>query len=33
MSLPTRAAIEDFLFHEAELLDSWRLAEWAELFT
>lgn len=33
MTLPSRAAIEDFLFHEAELLDSWRLAEWAELFT
>jgi len=29
----TRAAIEDFLFHEADLLDSWRLKEWAELFT
>jgi p-cumate 2,3-dioxygenase beta subunit len=32
-SLPERAAIEDFLYREAELLDTWRLVEWAELFT
>jgi p-cumate 2,3-dioxygenase beta subunit len=32
-ALPSRAAIEDFLYREAELLDSWQLAEWAELFT
>jgi p-cumate 2,3-dioxygenase beta subunit len=28
-----RAEVEDFLFEEAELLDSWRLNEWVELFT
>src|SRR6516165_10633711 len=28
-----RAEVESFLFEEAELLDSWRLNEWAELFT
>ena len=28
-----RAEIETFLFDEAELLDSWRLADWAALFT
>ena len=27
----TRADIEDFLFHEADLLDNWRLAEWEQL--
>ena len=25
--------VEQFLFHEAELLDDWRLPEWAELYT
>jgi len=25
--------VQNFLFEEAELLDSWRLDEWAELFT
>lgn len=29
----TRAEAEDFLYHEAELLDAWRLEEWAALFT
>jgi len=29
----TRAEAEDFLFHEAALLDEWRLEEWASLFT
>ena len=29
---PTRAACEDFLFEEAELLDEWRLDEWLALF-
>jgi p-cumate 2,3-dioxygenase beta subunit len=29
----TRAEIEDFLFYEAELLDSWRLKEWLDLLT
>jgi p-cumate 2,3-dioxygenase subunit beta len=28
-----RAEVENFLFEEAELLDSWRLDEWANLFT
>src|SRR5258707_474927 len=28
-----RAAVEHFLFEEAELLDSWQLNEWVELFT
>lgn len=29
----TRPEVEDFLFHEADLLDNWRLEEWALLFT
>jgi p-cumate 2,3-dioxygenase beta subunit len=29
----TRAQIEDFLYHEAALLDEWRLEEWMELLT
>ncbi|HEX2890297.1 aromatic-ring-hydroxylating dioxygenase subunit beta [Vineibacter terrae] len=33
MSAVSRAAVEDFLFHEADLLDAWRLEEWAALFT
>lgn len=28
----SREQVEDFLFHEAELLDDWRLPEWAALF-
>ena len=28
-----RAEVEDFLYEEAELLDSWRLDQWAALFT
>jgi p-cumate 2,3-dioxygenase subunit beta len=28
-----RAQVEDFLYHEAALLDEWRLSEWLELFT
>lgn len=28
----TREAVEDFLYAEADLLDSWRLAEWLALF-
>ena len=28
-----RAEVEDFLYHEAALLDEWRLEEWAALFT
>jgi p-cumate 2,3-dioxygenase beta subunit len=30
---PTRTQIEDFLYREAALLDTWKLMEWAELFT
>ena len=29
----TRNEVEDFLFHEADLLDTWQLDEWANLFT
>jgi p-cumate 2,3-dioxygenase beta subunit len=29
----TRAEVEDFLYHEAALLDEWRLDEWQELLT
>jgi p-cumate 2,3-dioxygenase subunit beta len=29
----TRAEVEDFLYHEAGLLDDWRLPEWLALFT
>lgn len=29
----TRAEVEDFLFHEAELLDNWQLKEWEALLT
>jgi p-cumate 2,3-dioxygenase beta subunit len=32
MTTLTRAAAEDFLYHEAELLDDWKLQEWADLF-
>ncbi len=28
----TRALVEDFLFHEADLLDDWKLDEWTRLF-
>jgi p-cumate 2,3-dioxygenase beta subunit len=28
-----RADVEDFLYHEAALLDEWRLSEWLALFT
>ena len=33
MAEVTRAQVEDFLFHEAALLDAWRLDEWLALFT
>ncbi len=33
MALLTRADVEDFLYHEAALLDDWKTMEWAELFT
>lgn len=29
----TRQEVEDFLYQEAELLDSWKLKEWAALFS
>jgi p-cumate 2,3-dioxygenase subunit beta len=29
----TRQEIEDFLYHEAALLDEWKLKEWAALFS
>ena len=29
----TRQEIEDFLYHEAELLDDWKMKEWAALFS
>lgn len=29
----TRSEVEDFLFHEADLLDQWRLEEWLALLT
>lgn len=29
----TSREVEDFLYHEAELLDSWRMLEWRELLT
>ena len=31
--LPTRNEVEDFLFHEAALIDEDRLEQWLELFT
>jgi len=31
--LVTRAEVEDFLYHEAALLDEWRLDQWQELLT
>jgi p-cumate 2,3-dioxygenase subunit beta len=33
IALITRADVEEFLYHEAALLDEWRLAEWLDLFT
>lgn len=33
MALLTRAEVEDFLYHEAALLDDWKTIEWSELFT
>ncbi len=29
----TRLEVEDFLYHEAALLDAWQLDDWTELFT
>ncbi|HAC34386.1 MAG TPA: p-cumate dioxygenase [Gammaproteobacteria bacterium] len=33
MAKVTRTEVEDFLYLEAELLDSWQTREWSELFT
>jgi len=32
-AIPSRATVEEFLYHEVELLDDWKLLEWSELFT
>jgi p-cumate 2,3-dioxygenase beta subunit len=32
-SVVTRAEVEDFLYHEAALLDDWKLTEWETLLT
>ena len=32
-SIASRAEVEDLLYHEAELLDSWRLDDWLALLT
>ena len=32
MTVPSRSDCEDLLFHEAALLDEWRLEEWLDLF-
>jgi len=32
-ALLTRLQIEDFIYHEAALLDQWKLDEWLELYT
>ena len=32
-ALVTRAEVEEFLYHEAALLDAWQLDEWLELLT
>jgi p-cumate 2,3-dioxygenase beta subunit len=29
----SREQVEDFLYHEAELIDDWKLEEWAKLYT
>jgi p-cumate 2,3-dioxygenase beta subunit len=33
MQQVSRSEVEDFLYLEADLLDNWKLNEWAELFT
>jgi p-cumate 2,3-dioxygenase subunit beta len=30
---PTRDEVEEFLYHEAELIDDWHLPDWSELYT
>ena len=32
-SVVTREQVENFLYQEADLIDSWRLTEWLDLFT
>jgi p-cumate 2,3-dioxygenase beta subunit len=32
-AMVTRAEVEDFLYHEADLLDNWRLDDWLALLT
>ena len=32
-ALLSRESIEEFIYHEAELLDDWRLPEWADLYS
>lgn len=32
-TMPSRSEVEDFLFHEAALLDEWRLDDWLGLLT
>lgn len=33
IAMQRRMEVEDFLFQEAELLDNWKLPEWAKLYT
>jgi p-cumate 2,3-dioxygenase beta subunit len=33
VELPTRQEVEDLFYHEAALLDEWRLEEWLDLLT
>lgn len=33
MATVSRADVEDFLYHEAALLDSWQMKQWHELYT
>ncbi|MDF1817984.1 MAG: aromatic-ring-hydroxylating dioxygenase subunit beta [Immundisolibacteraceae bacterium] len=33
MAAYSRGQVEDFLYHEADLLDSWRMKEWYPLYT
>ncbi|GAA5231554.1 aromatic-ring-hydroxylating dioxygenase subunit beta [Verticiella sediminum] len=33
LALPGRIEAEDYLFHEADLIDTWALDDWAGLFT
>ena len=33
MKMPTRSEVEDLLYLEADLLDSWQLKEWLALYT